>query len=58
MSHIWEHKRETLEPLKKAIKNALIKYNKTKDPASQNSMSYMHKLLLSRPMAVHPSLVD
>ena len=58
VTHIMELKRYTIEPLKKAMKNSLTKYNKTKDPASQNSVTFMHQLLAERPMAVHPSLVE
>lgn len=49
-------KHETLEPLKKSIKNALVKYSKTKDPASQNSINFMRALIDERPMAIHPDL--
>ena len=41
----------------KSIKNALIKYNKTKDPASQASISIMRNLINERTMAVHPTLI-
>lgn len=34
-----------LDPLKKSIKLAQSKYNKTKDPASKNSISIMHGLI-------------
>ena len=36
----------------------MIKYSKTKDPASQNSITVMISLLAERPMAVHPTLID
>ena len=56
VANVWEIKRESLEIMKKSIKNAMIKYNKTKDPASQNSISIMRALIDQRPMKVHPSL--
>lgn len=58
ISRTWDIHRQILEPLSKAIKNSLIKYNKTKDPASQNSISIMRSLLADRPMTIHPSLTD
>jgi len=51
-------KKEILEPLKKAIKNAMIKYAKTKDPASQHSITTMRQLIDKRPMAIHPTLLN
>ena len=45
-----------LDPLKKSIKLAQGKYNKTKDPASKNSISIMHSLTSTRPVAIHPAL--
>lgn len=32
------------------------KYNKTKDPASKHSVSYMHEVMSKRPIAIHPLL--
>lgn len=46
----------TLEPLAKSIKNALSKYNRTKDPASNNSINYVRELIKRQPVAVHPQL--
>ena len=49
--------REVLEPFKKSIKNAMPKYQKTKDPVSQSSITTMRALHAERPIAVHPALV-
>jgi len=45
VARLWDMKKEILEPLKKAIKNAMIKYAKTKDPASQHSITTMRQLI-------------
>ena len=45
------------EPLKKSINNAMMKYSKTKDPASQASITLMRSLWAERSIAVHPSLL-
>ena len=42
------------EPLKKSLKNAIPKYNKTRDPASQASVSLMRP----KTVAVHPCLTS
>ena len=41
----------------KSIKNALTKYNKTKDPVSQASITIMRNLLAERSMRIHPALI-
>ena len=38
------HYATLLDPLLKSIKLAMPKYNKTKDPASKNSVALMHEL--------------
>ena len=49
------HTHETLlEPLKKSLKNSLVKYLKTRDPAAQASVT----LMKSRNVQVHPDLVS
>ena len=45
-----------LDPLKKSIKLAQSKYNKTKDPASKNSITLMHAMVSKQPIATHPLL--
>lgn len=49
-----------LDGLKKAIANSLTKLNKTRDPASQNSLNYVRKNIFgdNRPtIAIHPALL-
>ena len=57
IANLWSVYREVFEPHTKAIKNALIKYNKTKDPVSQASITVMRNLLSDRPMSIHPALI-
>lgn len=52
LGRVKEKNETTLEGLGKSVKNAMIKYNKTKDPASTSSVSFVHSL---RP-AIHPLL--
>ena len=58
IARLWDTHRTNLAPHVKSIKNALIKYNKTKDPASQASISIMRNLTDERSMCVHPSLIS
>lgn len=57
VANLWSIHKETLEPHMKSIKNALTKYNKTKDPVSQASITIMRNLLDARPMRIHPALI-
>jgi len=46
-----------LDPLMKSIKNAMTKYNRTKDPASSSSVAIMRgKYANNKQPAVHPTL--
>jgi len=48
---------EVLDPLMKSIKNAMTKYNRTKDPASSSSVAIMRgKYANNKQPAVHPTL--
>ena len=58
VANLWNLHRTNLTPHLKSIKNALIKYNKTKDPASQRSITVMRQITDERPMAVHPCLIS
>ena len=58
IARLWEINKENFEPLRKSIKNAMLKYSKTKDPASQASVTVMRKLWNERSVAVHPALLD
>ena len=42
----------------KSIKNAMTKYQKTKDPVSQASITIMRNLLAERSMMIHPALIS
>lgn len=44
----------TLEPLKASVKNSLMKYNKTRDPQSANSLKAIRERLELGPIKVHP----
>ena len=58
ITNIWSKYKEHLEPLTKSIKNAQSKYNKTKEPASKNSMAFIKDLLSKRKVLVHPMLAN
>ena len=55
---MWHKYKEGLTLLQKSIKNATPKYNKTKDPASKNSISYMKNLTNDDPVTIHPMLLS
>ena len=57
IARLWDINKEMFEPLKKSINNAMMKYSKTKDPASQASITLMRSLWAERSIAVHPSLL-
>jgi ATP-dependent RNA helicase DDX54/DBP10 len=58
VAKVWDKYREQLEPLQKSIKNAATKYNRTKEPASKNSVALMRELTQERPINIHPMLVS
>ena len=58
VANVWDIHKDFLQPHKKSISNAMPKYSKTKDPASQNSINIMRKITTERPMAIHPTLLD
>jgi len=49
-----------LDALKKNIANSLTKLNKTRDPASHNSMNYVRTKILGdkKKVAIHPLLAE
>jgi len=58
VARLFEVRKDILEPLKKSIRNAMTKYSKTKDPASQASITIMRNLHLGKPISIHPALLD
>jgi hypothetical protein len=58
VARLWEVRKDILEPLKKSISNAMDKYNKTRDSASQASITIMRNLHLNKPIAIHPCLLS
>ena len=57
VARLYSIHKEVLEPFKKSIRNAMTKYQKTKDPVSQASLQSMRKLHDGNPVAVHPALI-
>jgi len=51
---IYETNETLMEPLKKSMKNSIIKYNKTRDPASAASV----QLMKTNTLRIHPCLMD
>ena len=45
-----------LDPLRKSIANSTGKVNKTRDPASQNSLNYIRQNIIGSAINIHPSL--
>lgn len=46
-----------LDPLRKSIANSTGKVNKTRDPASQNSLNYVRHNILGN-LNIHPQLAS
>ena len=48
----------TMDPLKTSMKNSLMKYNRTRDPQSANSLKAIRERLELGPIKVHPLCIS